>query len=229
VIPREDRVKTLEKGEMQTFWLAKGHDGQDLDHSHIGSFSGDPSEGGDDDLANLECQERWVEWNVSVFTTLLKQIVARRECASTAGYSRSLASSSVTSGTGSDTAGEGLPTMPLLEVKEIIELPKFDKKAAKQQSDASSKVELPKKVVDELKDYIKSVAAMYNPNPFHNFAHASYVVMAVMKYMNRIIAASEVSVGDDERHRSKILHDHTYGITSDPLTQFACLFSALIQ
>lgn len=26
-----------------------------------------------------------------------------------------------------------------------------------------------------------------------------------------------------------MLHDHTYGITSDPLTQFACVFSALIR
>lgn len=25
------------------------------------------------------------------------------------------------------------------------------------------------------------------------------------------------------------LHDHTYGITSDPLTQFACAFAALIH
>ena len=25
------------------------------------------------------------------------------------------------------------------------------------------------------------------------------------------------------------MHDHTYGITSDPLTQFACAFSALIH
>ena len=51
--------------------------------------------------------------------------------------------------------------------------------------------------------------------------------------MNRIIAASEINVGHDEdRHRSSTqmaLHDHTYGITSDPLTQFACVFSALIH
>lgn len=26
-----------------------------------------------------------------------------------------------------------------------------------------------------------------------------------------------------------MLHDHTYGITSDPVTQFACIFSALIR
>jgi len=29
--------------------------------------------------------------------------------------------------------------------------------------------------------------------------------------------------------KKKKLHDHTYGITSDPLTQFACVFSALIH
>ena len=28
---------------------------------------------------------------------------------------------------------------------------------------------------------------------------------------------------------SQKLHDHTYGITSDPLTQFACVFSALVH
>ena len=57
--------------------------------------------------------------------------------------------------------------------------------------------------------------------------------MAVTKYMNRIIAASEVDLGQaEDRHRSSTqmaLHDHTYGITSDPLTQFACVFSALIH
>jgi len=77
------------------------------------------------------------------------------------------------------------------------------------------------------------VASMYRENPFHNFAHASYVVMAVSKYMNRIMAASEVDLGSDgERQRSSTfaaLHGHTYGITSDPLTRFACVFSALIH
>lgn len=57
--------------------------------------------------------------------------------------------------------------------------------------------------------------------------------MAVSKFMARIVAASEIDVGHDEdRYLSKTqaaIHDHTYGITSDPLTQFACLFSALIQ
>lgn len=57
--------------------------------------------------------------------------------------------------------------------------------------------------------------------------------MAVTKYLNRIIAASEVDVGLDEERRNfstqEAIHDHTYGIISDPLAQFACVFSALIQ
>ena len=168
-------MNTLEKGAIQTFWLVKGSHGQDPDLSHVGSLSADQSEGEDDedgdDFANLECQERWIEWNVSVFTTLLKQIVARRECASNiTGYNRTntnLSSSTTTNSTVSHTAGDS--AMPLLEVKEIIELPKFDKKAAKQQTGAHSKVQLPKKVVEELKDYVRSVADLYKPNPFHSF------------------------------------------------------------
>jgi len=45
--------------------------------------------------------------------------------------------------------------------------------------------------------------------------------------MSRIVAPDAVDGTDNDVHQS--LHDHTYGITSDPLTQFACVFSALIH
>jgi hypothetical protein len=57
--------------------------------------------------------------------------------------------------------------------------------------------------------------------------------MSVTKLLSRIVAPSDVL--DDYRDRTdkkdlmSTLHDHTYGITSDPLTQFACVFSALIH
>ena len=56
--------------------------------------------------------------------------------------------------------------------------------------------------------------------------------MSVTKLLSRIVAPSDVL--DDYRDRAykdlaSTLHDHTYGITSDPLTQFACVFSALIH
>lgn len=55
--------------------------------------------------------------------------------------------------------------------------------------------------------------------------------MAIQKFLNRIIAAYEIDLEDDRNRSSSLyaLHNHTYGITSDPLTQFACVFSALIH
>jgi hypothetical protein len=47
--------------------------------------------------------------------------------------------------------------------------------------------------------------------------------MSVAKLLSRIAAPDK----DFEEHEQ--LHDHTYSITSNPLTQFACVFSALIH
>lgn len=67
--------------------------------------------------------------------------------------------------------------------------------------------------------------------------HASHVTMSVVKLLARIVAPQEeVLRKEDNRASSKkisqmasSMHDHTYGINSDPLTQFACVFSALIH
>jgi hypothetical protein len=68
-------------------------------------------------------------------------------------------------------------------------------------------------------------------NPFHNFEHASHVAQSVIKLLGRIIAPDldETIINTHTNDLGSALHDHTYGITSDPLTQFACVFSALIH
>jgi hypothetical protein len=55
--------------------------------------------------------------------------------------------------------------------------------------------------------------------------------MSVVKLLGRIIAPKKQVIGSEELGASgkRSLHDHTYGITSDPLTQFACVFAALIH
>ena len=50
--------------------------------------------------------------------------------------------------------------------------------------------------------------------------------MSVSKLLSRIVAPDIDVDGDNVAHD---LHDHTYGITSDPLTQFAVVISALIR
>ena len=47
--------------------------------------------------------------------------------------------------------------------------------------------------------------------------------------MNRIVIPENVDYERESKIIASDLHDYTYGITSDPLTQFAIIFSALIH
>ena len=73
-------------------------------------------------------------------------------------------------------------------------------------------------VLSQLHEYVAGIAALYRCNPFHNFEHASHVAMSVVKLLSRIVAPSDLDF-QDSREASSTLHDHTYGITSDPLTR----------
>jgi 3'5'-cyclic nucleotide phosphodiesterase len=52
--------------------------------------------------------------------------------------------------------------------------------------------------------------------------------MSVVKLLSRIVAP-ETDLNFNGGNEASALHDHTYGITSDPLTQFSVIFSALIH
>jgi hypothetical protein len=88
---------------------------------------------------------------------------------------------------------------------------------------------IPEDVVKELKLYVCSIAAMHRDNYFHNFEHASHVTMSVSKLLSRIIAPADIMDQEGGGNLASALHDHTFGITSDPLTQFATVMSALIH
>lgn len=54
--------------------------------------------------------------------------------------------------------------------------------------------------------------------------------MSVSKLLSRIVAPRlDKGLCPDEAARIAAAHDHTYGITSDPLTQFSVVLSALIH
>jgi len=72
---------------------------------------------------------------------------------------------------------------------------------------------------------------MYRNNPFHNFEHASHVTMSVVKLLSRIVAPDVTLLSKKDtgsRDMASTLHDHTYGITSDGLTQFSEVHSLVI-
>jgi class 3 adenylate cyclase len=218
IAARDEKVVAKGKGEMQTYWVA-------VETPKKTSSEGGTASGGSDDGMDSKADQqvekdkmlasrktaRLVKWNVDVLTNLLKQIHARRDGKSVAPLEVEVSVKHLSQQTVLD------------EVKEIIHLPDFSGQAGK---DPES-VELDPEVLDQLENYVAAVASMYRDNPFHSFEHASHVVMSVVKLLSRIVAPD---IGEETgKDMASTLHDHTYGITSDPLTQFACVFSALIH
>lgn len=53
--------------------------------------------------------------------------------------------------------------------------------------------------------------------------------MSASKLLNRIVVPEHIDYDRESDDVFSDLHDYTYGITSDPLTQFAVVFSALVH
>jgi 3'5'-cyclic nucleotide phosphodiesterase len=92
-------------------------------------------------------------------------------------------------------------------------------------------IELDPKIEKDLHTFVMIISKMYHDsNPFHNFEHACHVTMSVSK-LQRILTPD---ISDDQMSPSKeSLHGHlkqsTYGIYTDPIAQFAIVFSALVH
>lgn len=214
-------------GELKTYWLELSREGGHFDmSSHHGSSN--RSEGDDASERNAAFDGktlRLIEWNVDVLTVsvevatapnahfvpfqrLLKQIVShRRACPPSKEEAADQPNETVFS-------SEVRRISSMDEVKEIVELPKFRETRAKEEDPES--IVLDEEVYDQLYDYVCNIAALYRNNPFHNFEHASHVSMSVVKLLSRIVAPQDYIAST--KHVESTMHDHTYGITSDPLT-----------
>jgi len=229
---REQKVIAKGKGEMQTYWLdVKGDNGRSKSSDNSESTASPEmsrvtqarnSSDGEDTKRMSEKQLRLVDWNVDIMKRLLREIVARRDACE-------LTPDSVSRIRLLEHTKLGKESGVLDEVEEIITLPKFNAKAAENQKDPDS-FDLSEEVSKQLHEYVQTIAAMYRHNPFHNFEHASHVSMSVLKLLSRIVAPDlNFKHEGHVENTAKDLHDHTYGITSDPLTQFAVVLAALIH
>lgn len=205
------------KGSIKTYWLTntvrrnRGSDNGSVTSAYQRITMNLPT-------AHLKTRtKRLVEWNVISLVGILKRVVARREMERRTKRGSFMKRKLPPKVVYSDNFLE--------EVKEIIELPEY--RAPTMDQSLETTVEISKEAEDQLRDYVTTIARMYRDCPFHNFEHASHVAMSVTKLLSRIVAP--VDLDEDTKDMDSAMHDNTYGITSDPLTQFACAFSALIH
>eukprot|EP00980_Cylindrotheca_fusiformis_P003628 scaffold814_cov100-Cylindrotheca_fusiformis.AAC.10 len=221
---RSDLVCVKGKGEIQTYWLCSPQDAV-KEASRKKSIAPASSAASCSDGIALESLEkslpprilRLVKWNVEILKKLLKGVIAKQQ-----GRPAHKKWSNQTEKRERELSKQ---KQCLREVTEIIALPQYDQRGYGD----PSKVQVPIEAENELRHFVCMIASMHRDNHFHNFEHASHVTMSVSKLLSRIVAPEEVINGKHESDLGMSLHDHTYGITSDPLTQFSIVLAALIH
>ena len=199
---REDKIVAKGKGELQTYWLETKKPSESRKKSSQAEQA--PSSGGDGSENNEEMVDndpaliksgtsvasgaaadkisRLVKWNTELLAQSLQKIIARRidtgvrpADEDTMLYLEEKSRRSAQNG-----------NLVLDEVVEIIDLPqKTLALAPGEEPTDPDLVELKPEVVAQLHDYVRTIAAMYRTNPFHNFEHASHVTMSTSKLMAR--------------------------------------------
>ena len=228
---RSELVSAKGKGELQTYWVISELEKLRKPTTEQSSSEDSVLSGrnllllsrprtGDWNQEAYEL-ERLVTWNVDVFKNLLIKIVARR------GYVPGAGDDAISMLTCSKSKKEGSTVLD--EVQEFITLPNnvtslnnVDK------SDFSSNVNLGSTVVDQLTDFINTIAGKYNDNSFHCYRHACHVLQSVTKLLSRVDSSFEGTSGM-ANSRGGMVNQFTYWLASDPLVQFACAFAAMIH
>lgn len=218
IAPRRDLVYAKGKGNLQTYWLGKSSSKSTSEASSRGVEGEEPNR-------NWGKTERLVMWNCELLKKVLKKIERKRKLIGTTPVAVAK-------------KVEHLADVDDIHlVVETVDMPLFDTAVGELMRNIAD-VNLKAEVEAQLLELVTEIAGLYNDNPFHGFSHASHVMvrsgyklsmptykyrqMAVNKLMTRVVDAKD-SIGVD----SEQLHVGSYGITSDPLTQFACLLAAL--
>jgi hypothetical protein len=227
--PRDDQVNAKGKGILHTYWLNTQPSISSTKTFSEGDKTSNESDCMDETnsmkMNTIKTEEsvsvmknnNQVSWICELLMMHIKNVVSHRTEGRNHVFSKS------------NFACHLLPkTAPIDEVVESIVLPEF-KDQKKDLSVASNDVTIDDTVVSQLKQLISILAKSYNDNPFHNFEHACHVTMSVNKLLTRVVSPDlDLEMVESTKIASH-LHDYTHGINSDPITQLALLFSAVIH
>ena len=159
---RKDSVAVKGKGVLATFWLKPALEMAPSETTRATAVSFEEQEVSLSKVVVPRAlhideakRERLINWQVDVFSKILKQIVARRRASNALRHAH---------GKQEDlSAPYQLESTPMKEVLEIIELPEFDAEAAQNQ-DSPDEIELDSVVEAQLRNYIATISHMYKDN-----------------------------------------------------------------
>lgn len=232
VTEREELVAAKGKGFLNTFWAEPQHfESADraLDAMPSSQFLTKSPED--------ELRRRLIDWNVALLAEMLTHVVAHHhntrksngnnfptmtDFLPLADFLPRTSDQSVGSvDSEHDTATAGGKSIRD-EVLDTIPLPTYKAQKEKRWGRIrGEEVDLGPAVVDQLRVLVTAIAARYPPNAFHNYEHASHVMMSAKKLLQRVTGSGPL---EDEGIKEDT-HYQSYGIGSDPLTQFAIVFS----
>jgi 3'5'-cyclic nucleotide phosphodiesterase/Adenylate and Guanylate cyclase catalytic domain len=241
VVPRNEKVTLKGKGELQTFFVypTPKHDmiifedssdraGFSFSLSHPWEDFDIGNEVGRFDRKKEDRMQRLVRWNVEILYSHLVNIVVRRRSNYHRMYSShtgELLKINYHEGVGGDESSKRESKKLLLdEMTESIDMPEFTPGEPMKADDL-----IPSSVKQEVQTFVVRIAELYRDVSFHNFEHASHVTMSAGKLMKRIMNPEEIDITQESAEIARSVHLKTYGISSDPLMQFAVVFSALIH
>jgi class 3 adenylate cyclase len=236
-VKREEKVLLKGKGELETFWVSS-ISVTPTASSASGRSPALPSASDsiEPKLRSTEKQSkdllnRLVDWNVAVLLNHLEKVVSH-------GAARNQARESDQQSHSVFNAEEAIVEnvdgkLVIDEMSHTLAMPTFLADAYVQNNGASPNSShtqvIGPKVQAELRDFVSRIAKSYRNVPFHNFDHVSHVIMSTSKLLQRIVNPDGIDYEQDSAHVAWDVHRKTYGISSDPLLQFAAVFSALIH
>lgn len=240
--PREDLVLVKGKGEMPTFWIKQkaclaSSEPPDLlsgsDSSSQASLSSfdDIDQWETNHMTDSHTQENKfeavVDRTIQVLLPYLKKIQAKRNAQKTLNMGES-----VSSGSNHDI---NLDNSIIDEARELIRMPPFDPRVVGLMSHGEM-LDVSEEVEAQLRLYITSIVSTYKPNEFHNIEHAAHVCLTMDKFIKKLLTPEKqdvyVDFGGKPRTAESIaidLESRSFGLASDPLTQFSLLFASLVH
>lgn len=207
VAPREDPVFAKGIGTIRTFWL--NTDLQDRNSLDTSASSASGSErvddvGSLDQPSEIDRLNKCIDWHTETLAKFVKVIVAQRKVDK--GYNKS--DEAALLAMEKDISSNEIH--PIDEMSGELSFPVVDDIAGLIQQAETE--ELDDHIQAQLRDFIEIIASKYRANSFHNFEHASHVVMSVVKLLTSMTQSENPSYTLD-----------------DPLARFTVVLASVIH